>query len=236
MVNRTLNLNFTPVYILLQCALALANYTDLFSYDLKFVEDDQRFNSCHILLETYAAASANFTKCLILNAKPISVCRKCEIQRRNAFEAYDVIQVPYTEVGRVRRRAAQCRPLAECFFRFNLTAVESNKACEKCNVTYKKLKTQYKSLLEEYEFANLCMDVIDSMNITRKTWNEFNCILIHNDVFVLFTVIAFLCLTPVVFYLSNWISSEEVKSRIVPQKRLVATRSHAHLSSVNFDN
>uniref|UniRef100_T1J1G9 Osteopetrosis-associated transmembrane protein 1 n=1 Tax=Strigamia maritima TaxID=126957 RepID=T1J1G9_STRMM len=244
------------IYLVLHCTtIALANYTDFFTYDLKYAEDERRLNSCHGLLETYSAASANFTGCLVLNAKPISVCRKCEQQRSNALQVYIIIQDECDDVLLNADRlqvietvdanneklwsSANCQncfnatshelttdckeffilinQTQECFLRYNVTAEESNKACEKCNGTYKKLKAHYKSLSEEYKLVNLCMDVIDAMNMTRKTWNEFKCSRIDNNVLVVFTVVAFLCFSPPVFYLSNWINSDDVKTRLAPR-------------------
>lgn len=104
-------------------------------------------------------------------------------------------------------------------------------ACHNCTELYKHLSKFYNDLVSQYTLTELCMDIVDVMNTTRKVWSkDLHCVMHENDTFVLFTIILFVCLFPPVFYLGSYIQSDELKSKIVPQKRLASSRSTAQFS------
>jgi len=120
-----------------------------------------------------------------------------------------------------------------CFQDYNITVCPldnnetncQNQACFNCTKIYHTLNKNYRELQESFEFEDLCMDITDTMNTTRKMWsNDLDCIHHTEHTFLLFTIMGFICLLPITFYVSNWIQSDERKRKIIQQKRLTEKR------------
>ncbi|XP_078255998.1 osteopetrosis-associated transmembrane protein 1 [Rhinoraja longicauda] len=90
--------------------------------------------------------------------------------------------------------------------------------CVKCKGSYNNL-TEYYNRMEKDE--NLCIDIIDAMNLTRQLWSKtYNCTIRCNDMIPVIAVSTFLLFLPVIFYLSSFLHSEQKKLKLIEPKRL----------------
>ncbi|XP_061563489.1 osteopetrosis-associated transmembrane protein 1 [Cololabis saira] len=109
------------------------------------------------------------------------------------------------------------------FFNQTLTCFEKNKEgnhtelCKNCKGTYRGLNELY-SLMEKNH--TLCMDIEDAMNVTRKLWSKsFNCSFPREETVPVIAVSSFMLFLPIIFYLSNFLHSEQKKRKLIHPKR-----------------
>lgn len=101
-----------------------------------------------------------------------------------------------------------------------------NATCVKCHAFYANLSEKYSHFVQSPDSdGNICMDVVDTMNITRKMWKEYNCIAPFGGPvsYPSVIVVLIICVTPILFYLlaKNVSIIEDVK--IVRPKRKFTT-------------
>ncbi|XP_058470309.1 osteopetrosis-associated transmembrane protein 1 [Solea solea] len=89
--------------------------------------------------------------------------------------------------------------------------------CQKCKNTYKDLNELYRTLEMD---LNMCIDVEDAMNITRRIWSKtFNCSLPREETVPVIAVSSFMLFLPIIFYLSSFLHSEQKKRKLIHPKR-----------------
>ncbi|XP_051881401.1 osteopetrosis-associated transmembrane protein 1 [Pristis pectinata] len=115
-----------------------------------------------------------------------------------------------------------------CFEQHSLKhPVHSNHSdlCIKCKVSYNNL-TEYYGRMETNK--NLCIDIIDEMNLTRQLWSKtYNCTIRDSDIVPVIAVSTFLLFLPVIFYLSSFLHSEQKKLKLIEPKRLKHSSSNS---------
>ncbi|KAM6181286.1 osteopetrosis-associated transmembrane protein 1 [Erethizon dorsatum] len=112
-----------------------------------------------------------------------------------------------------------------------------SEVCKSCREKYKNLNSLYSEMQKRNELENkaepgthLCIDVEDSMNITRKLWSRtFNCSVPCSDTVPVIAVSVFILFLPVVFYLSSFLHSEQKKRKLILPKRLKSSTSFANI-------
>uniref|UniRef100_UPI00398F6E6A osteopetrosis-associated transmembrane protein 1 isoform X2 n=1 Tax=Pristiophorus japonicus TaxID=55135 RepID=UPI00398F6E6A len=99
--------------------------------------------------------------------------------------------------------------------------------CIKCKVSYNNLTVWYNRMEKK---QNLCIDIIDAMNLTRQLWSKtYNCTVPCSDTISVIAVSTFLLFLPVIFYLSSFLHSEQKKWKLIEPKRLKPCSSTAHI-------
>ncbi|XP_062896876.1 osteopetrosis-associated transmembrane protein 1 [Mobula hypostoma] len=99
--------------------------------------------------------------------------------------------------------------------------------CIKCKVSYKNLTEYYDRMEKNNE---LCIDIIDAMNLTRQLWSKtYNCTVRCNDIVPVIAVSTFLLFLPVIFYLSSFFHSEQKKLKLIEPKRLRHSSSNTSM-------
>ncbi|XP_067841091.1 osteopetrosis-associated transmembrane protein 1 isoform X2 [Heptranchias perlo] len=99
--------------------------------------------------------------------------------------------------------------------------------CNKCKVSYKNLTEWYTGMANK---NNLCIDIVDAMNLTRQLWSKkYNCTVPCSDTIPVIAVSTFLLFLPVIFYLSSFLHSEQKKWKLIEPKRLKPCSSAAHI-------
>ncbi|CAG5128337.1 unnamed protein product [Candidula unifasciata] len=98
----------------------------------------------------------------------------------------------------------------------------SSSKCQTCNASYTLLTAHYNSMYSTYS-GDVCMDLVDRMNYTRKLWTlHFRCTHREGD-HDLLPVVAISCIvacTPILFYVSLRVTSKVGRKKIFKQKRL----------------
>lgn len=90
--------------------------------------------------------------------------------------------------------------------------------CTKCKGSYVNLTECYIRMEKDNK---LCIDIIDSMNLTRQLWSTtYNCTVRCSDTIPVIAVSTFLLFLPVIFYLSSFLHSEQKKLKLIEPKRL----------------
>ncbi|XP_013865460.1 osteopetrosis-associated transmembrane protein 1 [Austrofundulus limnaeus] len=95
--------------------------------------------------------------------------------------------------------------------------------CSNCKSSYKSLNVLYgrKELNQ-----TLCIDLEDSMNMTRKLWSKnFNCSLPREETVPVIAVSSFMLFLPIIFYLSSFLHSEQKKRKLIHPKRAKSSTS-----------
>ncbi|ELT88308.1 hypothetical protein CAPTEDRAFT_185251 [Capitella teleta] len=96
----------------------------------------------------------------------------------------------------------------------------NNTVCHDCEVEYHALSLFYDKL-EEKEHREVCMDVVDAMNITRMIWSQqFQCRESYDDQVLVLTLAGVFCLLPIIFYIANMAYGARVNGQLIRQKRL----------------
>ncbi|XP_062980892.1 osteopetrosis-associated transmembrane protein 1 isoform X2 [Elgaria multicarinata webbii] len=118
----------------------------------------------------------------------------------------------------------------------DLLSSNYTEVCKKCNATYKTLNVMYNKMQksgqedESEEQSNLCIDVEDAMNITRRLWSTtFNCSLPCSDTVPVIAVSSFILFLPVVFYLSSFLHSKQKKRILIMTKRFQSNSSYVNI-------
>ncbi|KAM9339241.1 osteopetrosis-associated transmembrane protein 1 [Symphorus nematophorus] len=89
--------------------------------------------------------------------------------------------------------------------------------CTHCKSSYKELNELY-SRMEKNQ--TMCIDIEDSMNMTRKLWSKtFNCSFPREETVPVIAVSSFMLFLPIIFYLSSFLHSEQKKRKLIHPKR-----------------
>ncbi|KAL7872314.1 hypothetical protein SRHO_G00072970 [Serrasalmus rhombeus] len=95
--------------------------------------------------------------------------------------------------------------------------------CTECKVTYKRLNELYSNLEKN---GSLCIDIEDAMNVTRRLWSKnFDCSVLREEAVPVIAVSSFMLFLPVIFYLSNFLHSEQKKRKLIHPKRAKSNHS-----------
>ncbi|XP_053339969.1 osteopetrosis-associated transmembrane protein 1 [Clarias gariepinus] len=95
--------------------------------------------------------------------------------------------------------------------------------CRECRPTYKILNDLYSGMSKN---NSLCIDVEDAMNVTRHLWSkDFNCSLTREENIPVIAVSSFMLFLPLIFYLSNYLHSEQKKRKLIHPKRAKSSHS-----------
>ncbi|XP_066533668.1 osteopetrosis-associated transmembrane protein 1 [Hoplias malabaricus] len=90
----------------------------------------------------------------------------------------------------------------------------------------KQCKTTYKDLNDLYGNTKLCIDIEDGMNVTRRLWSKhYNCSIQSDEIVPVIAVSGFMLFLPVIFYLSNFLHSEQKKRKLINPKRVRSSQS-----------
>ncbi|XP_014849395.1 PREDICTED: osteopetrosis-associated transmembrane protein 1 [Poecilia mexicana] len=99
--------------------------------------------------------------------------------------------------------------------------------CKNCIPTYKDLNDMYSGMEKN---STLCIDLEDSMNMTRKLWSKnFGCSYPHGETIPVIAVSSFMLFLPIIFYLSSFLHSEQKKRKLIHPKR---AKSHNSLMNI----
>ncbi|XP_072535005.1 osteopetrosis-associated transmembrane protein 1 [Salminus brasiliensis] len=95
--------------------------------------------------------------------------------------------------------------------------------CSDCKATYKGLNEMYSSMLKNKTY---CIDIEDAMNVTRRLWSKnFGCSVPREETVPVIAVSSFMLFLPVIFYLSNFLHSEQKKRKLIHPKRAKSNHS-----------
>ncbi|CAB1343248.1 unnamed protein product [Coregonus sp. 'balchen'] len=95
--------------------------------------------------------------------------------------------------------------------------------CKECKATYRGLNELYSRMEKN---RTLCIDIEDSMNITRRLWSKnFNCSFPRAENVPVITVSSFMLFLPIIFYLSSFLHSEQKKRKLIHPKRAKSNTS-----------
>ncbi|KAB5517226.1 hypothetical protein PHYPO_G00187280 [Pangasianodon hypophthalmus] len=94
--------------------------------------------------------------------------------------------------------------------------------CVECRTLYKTLNDLYSNMSNN---KSLCIDVEDAMNMTRHLWSKNNCSLKREDSVPVIAVSSFMLFLPIIFYLSNFLHSEQKKRKLMHPKRAKSSHS-----------
>ncbi|XP_076011240.1 osteopetrosis-associated transmembrane protein 1 [Genypterus blacodes] len=99
--------------------------------------------------------------------------------------------------------------------------------CTKCKDDYRGLNVLY-GLMEKNN--TLCIDIEDSMNMTRRLWSKnFNCSFPREETVPVIAVSSFMLFLPIIFYLSSFLHSEQKKRKLIHPKRAKSYSSMANI-------
>ncbi|XP_007546927.1 osteopetrosis-associated transmembrane protein 1 [Poecilia formosa] len=99
--------------------------------------------------------------------------------------------------------------------------------CKSCILPYKDLNDMYSGMEKN---STLCIDLEDSMNMTRKLWSKnFGCSYPHGETIPVIAVSSFMLFLPIIFYLSSFLHSEQKKRKLIHPKR---AKSHNSLMNI----
>ncbi|XP_034018163.1 osteopetrosis-associated transmembrane protein 1 [Thalassophryne amazonica] len=95
--------------------------------------------------------------------------------------------------------------------------------CTQCKTTYTGLNELYGRMAKN---KKLCIDLEDSMNMTRKLWSKnFNCSFSREETVPVIAVSSFMLFLPIIFYLSSFLHSEQKKRKLIHPKRVKSYNS-----------
>ncbi|GAA6094562.1 osteopetrosis-associated transmembrane protein 1, partial [Tachysurus ichikawai] len=95
--------------------------------------------------------------------------------------------------------------------------------CVECRTSYKILNDLYSNMSDK---KSLCIDVEDAMNVTRHLWSKtFNCSLNREENVPVIALCSFMLFLPIIFYLSNYLHSEQKKRKLIHPKRAKSNHS-----------
>ncbi|XP_026871331.2 osteopetrosis-associated transmembrane protein 1 [Electrophorus electricus] len=93
--------------------------------------------------------------------------------------------------------------------------------CKKCKTAYKQLDELYSKMEGN---KTLCIDIEDAMNMTRQLWSK-NCSSPRKEMVPVIAVSSFMLFLPIIFYLSNYLHSEQKKRKLIHPKRAKSSHS-----------
>lgn len=76
--------------------------------------------------------------------------------------------------------------------------LEKSQVCYECNGTYHDLNKLYEHMGSS---EDICIDIVEMMNMTRRHWNEYNCTIHQTNYTAVVSISIMCCCLPVVFYL-----------------------------------
>lgn len=89
--------------------------------------------------------------------------------------------------------------------------------CKNCKKSYKGLNELYNQMEKD---KTLCIDLEDSMNLTRSLWSRtFSCSFPREETVPVIAVSSFMLFLPIIFYLSSFLHSEQKKRKLIHPKR-----------------
>ncbi|XP_024257140.1 osteopetrosis-associated transmembrane protein 1 isoform X1 [Oncorhynchus tshawytscha] len=95
--------------------------------------------------------------------------------------------------------------------------------CKECKATYRGLNELYSRMEKN---RTLCIDIEDSMNMTRRLWSKnFNCSFPRAENVPVIAVSSFMLFLPIIFYLSSFLHSEQKKRKLIHPKRAKSNTS-----------
>ncbi|XP_041716230.2 osteopetrosis-associated transmembrane protein 1 isoform X2 [Coregonus clupeaformis] len=99
--------------------------------------------------------------------------------------------------------------------------------CKECKATYRGLNELYSRMEKNH---TLCIDIEDSMNMTRILWSKnFNCSFPRAETVPVIAVSSFMLFLPVIFYLSSFLHSEQKKRKLIHPKRAKSNTSFMNI-------
>ncbi|KAL0967745.1 hypothetical protein UPYG_G00256350 [Umbra pygmaea] len=112
-----------------------------------------------------------------------------------------------------------------CFEKYQQS--NQTELCKDCKATYKRLNELYSRMERNH---TLCIDIEDSMNITRRLWSKtFNCSFPRAETVPVIAVSSFMLFLPVIFYLSSFLHSEQKKRKLIHPKRAKSNTSFMNI-------
>ncbi|XP_010880442.1 osteopetrosis-associated transmembrane protein 1 isoform X1 [Esox lucius] len=113
-----------------------------------------------------------------------------------------------------------------CFEKYQQQGNRSE-LCKECKATYKGLNELYSRMEKN---LTLCIDIEDSMNMTRGLWSkEFNCSFPRAETVPVIAVSSFMLFLPIIFYLSSFLHSEQKKRKLIHPKRAKSNASFMNI-------
>ncbi|XP_071007014.1 osteopetrosis-associated transmembrane protein 1 isoform X4 [Oncorhynchus clarkii lewisi] len=99
--------------------------------------------------------------------------------------------------------------------------------CTECKATYRGLNELYSRMEKNH---TLCIDIEDSMNMTRILWSkDFNCSFPRAETVPVIAVSSFMLFLPIIFYLSSFLHSEQKKRKLIHPKRAKSNPSFINI-------
>ncbi|XP_037541435.1 osteopetrosis-associated transmembrane protein 1 [Nematolebias whitei] len=99
--------------------------------------------------------------------------------------------------------------------------------CTNCKSLYKSLNDLYG---QKEQNQTLCIDLEDAMNMTRRLWSKtFNCSFPREETVPVIAVSSFMLFLPIIFYLSNFLHSEQKKRKLIHPKRAKSSTNLIHI-------
>ncbi|KAI5094315.1 osteopetrosis-associated transmembrane protein 1 [Silurus meridionalis] len=98
-----------------------------------------------------------------------------------------------------------------------------SKLCVDCRPSYKVLNDFYSKMSNN---NSLCIDIEDAMNMTRHLWSTtYKCSLQREENVPVIAVSSFMLFLPLIFYLSNYLHSEQKKRKLMHPRRVKSSHS-----------
>ncbi|XP_062857220.1 osteopetrosis-associated transmembrane protein 1 [Trichomycterus rosablanca] len=95
--------------------------------------------------------------------------------------------------------------------------------CNECKSSYKKLNALYSTMSKN---KSLCIDIEDAMNVTRRLWSKnYGCSFPREETVPVIAVSSFMLFLPLIFYLGNYLHSEQKKRKLIHPKRAKSSNS-----------
>ncbi|XP_034756425.1 osteopetrosis-associated transmembrane protein 1 [Etheostoma cragini] len=99
--------------------------------------------------------------------------------------------------------------------------------CKDCKNAYKDLNELYSRMETN---LTMCVDIEDSMNMTRRLWSKnFHCSFPREETVPVIAVSSFMLFLPIIFYLSSFLHSEQKKRKLIHPKR---AKSYSSLMNI----
>ncbi|XP_029591594.1 osteopetrosis-associated transmembrane protein 1 isoform X1 [Salmo trutta] len=113
-----------------------------------------------------------------------------------------------------------------CFEKYQKQGNHSE-LCTECKATYRELNELYSRMEKNH---TLCIDIEDSMNMTRILWSKnFNCSFPRAETVPVIAVSSFMLFLPIIFYLSSFLHSEQKKRKLIHPKRAKSNPSFINI-------
>lgn len=112
---------------------------------------------------------------------------------------------------------------------YNSTNIKD--VCGQCRDSYVDLNMHYDSLNTKFN-NEVCMDIVDAMNITHHLWsNKYHCTQFNFEGYPVLILSGIIGIIPLFFYLINRFASSARESEIVIQKRMSFVHSSYSISN-----